>query len=130
MVVIHPFRRLGKELKAPVTVFVENSLDQDVTVQVKANRVKSTTGAVDVGSSFTVPAGSSDARTLTPDTSGWLPYLYVELKCSTAPSSGSVTVHLVRTRDDQVKLADALEIRDTSKHDPTTDPDKVFIQEW
>ena len=117
-------------LKPPVTIFVENGLDQDVTVQVKGNRVKSTAGAINVGASFTVAANSNDARTLTPDTSGWLPYIYVELQCSTAPSSGSVTVYLVRTRDDQVKLVDALEIRDTNVHNPDTDPNKIFIQEW
>jgi len=121
---------LRKELKSPVTIFVENGLDQDVAVQVKGNRVKSTSGAINVGASFTVAKNSNDARTLTPDTSGWLPYIYVELQCSTAPSSGSVTVYLVRTRDDQVKLVDALEIRDTNVHNPDTDPSKVFIQEW
>ena len=123
-------KALREELKSPVTIFVENGLDQDVTIQVKGNRVKSTSGAINVGSSFTVAKNSNDARTLTPDTSGWLPYIYVELQCSTAPSSGSVTVYLVRTRDDQVKLVDALEIRDTNVHSPDTDPDKVFIQEW
>jgi len=121
---------LREELKSPVTIFVENGLDQDVTIQVKGNRVKSTSGAINVGASFTVAKNSNDARTLTPDTSGWLPYIYVELQCTTAPSSGGVTVYLVRTREDQVKLVDALEIRDTSKHDPTSDPNKIFIQEW
>ena len=122
--------KLRLELKSPVTIFVENGLDQDVAVQVKGNRQKSTTGAINVGSSFTVSANSNDARTLTPDTSGWLPYLYVELQCSTAPSSGNITVYLVKTKDEQVRLVDALEIRDTNVHSPDTDPTKMFIGEW
>ena len=123
-------KKIMKAVKSPVTIFVENGLDQDVAVQVKGNRAKSTSGAINVGASFTVAKNSNDARTLTPDSSGWLPYIYVELQCSTAPSSGSVTVYLVRTKDDQVKLADALEIRDTNVHNPDTDPSKMFIQEW
>ena len=113
-----------------VTVFVDNGLDQDVTVQVKGNRVESTEKAVDVGSSFTVSAGGSGARTLTPDSSGYLPYIYVELSCSTAPSSGSVSAYLIYGIGSEVKLVDSLEIRDTSKHDPSTDPDKIFIRGW
>ena len=123
-------KKIMKAVKSPVTIFVENGLDQDVAVQVRGNRVKSTSGAINVGASFTVAKNSNDARTLTPDTSGWLPYIYVELQCPTAPSSGSVTVYLVKTRDDQVKLVDALEIRDTNVHNPDTDPNKIFIQEW
>jgi len=107
--------KLREALKPAVTIFVENSLDQDVTVQVKANRVKSTAGAINVGSSFTVTKGSNDARTLTPDTSGWLPYITVTAKCTTAPSTGKLTVWLVRAREDQVKLME-LEIRDTEEH--------------
>ena len=122
--------KLREALKPAVTIFVENGLDQDVAVQVKGNRQKSTTGAINVGSSFTVSANSNDARTLTPDTSGWLPYLYVELQCSTAPSSGNITVYLVKTKDEQVRLVDALEIRDTNVHSPDTDPTKMFIGEW
>lgn len=113
-----------------VTVFVENGLDQDVTVQVKGNRVSSTTGAVNVGSSFVVPKGSCDARTLTPDTSGWLPYVFVEVSCSTAPTSGALSVYLVRAAVDQPKLVDGLEIRDTAVHSPDTDPGKIFIAGW
>jgi len=121
---------IREELKTPVTVFVENTLDQDVTVRVKANRVESTTGALNVGAPFTVSANSNDAMTLTPDTSGWLPYIFVELQCSVTPTSGAVTVFLVKSKKDQPKLVDALEIRDTNIHNPYTDPDKIFIREW
>ena len=106
---------LRVELKPAITIFVENGLDQDVSIQVKGNREKSTAGAINVGSSFTVVKNSNDARTLTPDTSGWLPYITVTAKCSTSPSTGKLTVWLVRAREDQVKLME-LEIRDTEEH--------------
>ena len=106
---------LREELKFPITIFVENGLDQDVEVQVKGNRVKSSEGAINIGLSFTVAKNSNDARTLTPDTSGWLPYITITARCSTAPSSGKLIVWLIRARDDQVKLME-LEIRDTEEH--------------
>jgi len=120
---------LAKVLKV-VTLYVDNGLDQAVTVQVKANRVRSLAKSVDVGSPFTVPANSADARTLSPDASGYLPYLTVSLQCSTAPSRGSVSVYRIRSKDDEVKVVDALEIRDTSVHDASTDPDRVFVVDW
>jgi hypothetical protein len=116
--------------KLRVSIFVDNGLNQSVTVQVMANRQSSTTKAVNVGSSFTVGANSSDSRTLTLDTSGWLPYIYVTVTCSTAPSSGSLTVYLVRSSADQPYLVNALAIRDTNTHTPDTDPSQVLIQEW
>jgi len=113
-----------------VTVFVDNGLNQAVTVQIKGNRVKDLAKSVNVGSSFAVPAGSADARTLTPDTCGWLPYLTASLQCSTAPTSGSVTVYLIRSRGDEVKIVDNLAIRDTNAHNASTDPNNIFIVEW
>ena len=112
-----------------VTVYVVNDLDQDVTVQIKGNRIKSADGASNVGSSFTVPAGGADFRTLIADQSGVLPWIFVELSCSTAPTDGSVSVYLVR-HDGEEKLVDGLEIRDTDTHSPSTDPDKMKIGRW
>jgi hypothetical protein len=37
---------------------------------------------------------------------------------------------LVKGKDDEKKLIDALEIRDTDTHTPDTDSDKIFIEEW
>jgi len=113
-----------------ITVFVDNGLDQDVTIQIKANRVENTSKAVDIGSAFTVSANSTDARSLSVETSGWLPYLFVEVQCSVAPTSGSLSIYRVRSKDEQVALVNSLEIRDTNVHNPNTDPEKVLIQEW
>ena len=122
-------RALAEKLRF-ITIFVDNGLDQAVTVQVKANRVKEYAKAVNVGSAFTVSAGGTDARSLSVETSGWLPYIMVEVSCSTAPTSGALDVYLVRSKDDQPKLVDSLAIRDTSPHNPSTDPAKVMILEW
>jgi len=128
---IGPLSRMAlREELRWITVYVDNGLNQDVTVQVKANREKAYAKAVNIGSAFTVSANSQDARSLSVETSGWLPYIMVEVQCSVAPTSGSLTIYKIRSKDDQVLLVDALEIRDTTLHTPTTDPDKVLIQEW
>jgi len=120
---------LLKALKV-VSIFVDNGLDQAVTVQVKANRENAYAKSVNIGSAFSVGAGSQDARTLTPETSSWLPYVTVEVSCSTAPTSGVLDIYLVRSRDDQRKLVDSLAIRDTYVHNASTDAAKIFILEW
>ena len=125
-----PVRRLETIDLKSITIFIDNGLDQDVTVQIKANRVKALGKSVNVGSSIVVPAGSSDARTLSPDTSGFLPYITVTLQCSVAPTSGAVSVYRIRYRGDEAVVVDALEIRDTSAHDASTDPTKIFVVEW
>jgi len=122
-------RTLQAVLAPQISLFVDNNLNQDVSVQVKTNRVQSTLKAVTTGSAFKVPAAGSDARSLSLETSGWLPWIYVELTCATAPTTGSVTVWLVR-KNWEVKLVDALEIRDTATHTPDTDPAKCFIKKW
>jgi hypothetical protein len=129
MVQIKPIDEVKRALKI-ISIFVDNGLNQDVTVQVKANRENALAKSVNVGSNFMVSAGSTDARTLSPETSGWLPYLTVSLVCSTAPTSGSVTIYRIRSKDDEVKVVDALEIRDTAEHNASTDPTKIFLVEW
>jgi len=113
-----------------VTIYVINGLDQTVTVQIKGNRTQSTTNASSVGASFTVSASSSDFRTLIAEQSGILPYIYVEVSCSSTPTSGSVSVYLIRGRDDEETLVNALEIRDTNTHTPSTDSTKILIRRW
>jgi len=76
-----------------VTIWISNLCDQPVTVQVKGNVKPSSLGAVNVGASFTVAAGDQDARTLTSNTTGWLPYVLVEVSYATAPTAGVLTVH-------------------------------------
>ena len=79
-----------------ITVFVDNDLNQDVSVQVKGNRVNSVTGAVNIGSAFTVAADDRESRTLTPDTSGWLPYIFVTVTASVAPTEDAINVYIIK----------------------------------
>jgi hypothetical protein len=59
-----------------------------------------------------------------------LPFITVRVWCATAPTSGVVSVWLVRSAEDQSLLVDSLAIRDTVVHSFTTDPGKVFVREW
>jgi hypothetical protein len=115
--------------KGPVTVFISNSLDQVVNVQIVGCRDPGCIDSVDIGSAITVPAGSKDAKTLTSETSGWLPFITVRVWCTSAPTDGVLDIWLVRTATDQVKIVDSLEIRDTSVHDTSTDP-RIAVVPW
>jgi len=114
----------------PITIFVINGLDQDVTVQIKGNRIKSEENAANIGASFTVPAGKSDFRTLVCDSSGFLPFVFVELSCSVTPTSGAVDVYMINPAYGEEKIVDSLEIRDTETHNPSTDSDRMKIGWW
>ena len=112
------------------SVKVENDLNQTCTIQIFGNHTSSTTKADAIGTSFNIASERIDTKTLEPSTSGWLPFLYLSLKCATAPTSGSITARLVRAADDVELLVNALEIRDTTTKDPTTHPDRIFIRRW
>jgi len=79
-----------------VTIYIANSLDQTLTIQVKGNVEDSKSGAVNIGSTFTVASNDYEARTLEPTDEGWLPYIYFTVVASTEPSSGNVTGTILR----------------------------------
>jgi len=112
------------------TVYVVNNMDQPVRYRIKGNVSATTQGAVQVGSDRNVGAGGVDAVTLTPETSGYLPVLYLEFQCDTAPASGSVTAWLALAPDRIYPLARNLAIRDTYLHDPSSDPTSIFYVNW
>jgi len=112
------------------TVYVINNMDQPVRYRVKGNVSATTRGAVRVGSDRVVGAGGVDAATLTCETSGYLPVLYLEFQCDTAPASGSVTAWLALAPDRIYPLARNLAIRDTYPHDPSSDPTSIFYANW
>jgi len=122
--------RTLKQSQGLVTVFIINTLDQDLNVQIKGNRRQTTTNAASVGTAFSIAANSSDYRTLIAEASGVLPWIYLELSCGVAPTTGNVTAYLVKGKDKEETLVDALEIRDTITHSPNTDPGKVLIKVW
>ena len=83
-----------------ITFFIINETDQDATIQIMANMESTYMNAVNVGSSFTVSAGSSESRTLTPDTTGWLPFVMASVQFSTAPTKGTISVRVIKAKFD------------------------------
>jgi len=77
-----------------VTFFVINDLDQSVTVQVKGNRANTVTGALDVGSSFTVAASDSGAKAIAALVDGVLPYLFAQITAGGVPSLGDLNCYV------------------------------------
>ena len=74
-----------------VTLHVANTLDQTVAVQMKGNIINARAGAIDMGTSFDVLTSNYAARTITTEGDGWMPYVYFEATCTTAPTSGAIT---------------------------------------
>lgn len=79
-----------------ITVWVENGLDQKVSVQIKGNRVNSVTGAVDIGTAFDVATVDREARTMEPTDEGFLPYIFIEVTAAGVPTSGNLNVYLIK----------------------------------
>lgn len=111
------------------TLYISNGLNQAVAVTIKGNRVNSYTGAVDIGTAINVSASSFSAKTLAPALNTTLPYLTVNLKCTTAPTTGTITVYLLSPKAGEVVVVNSLAIRDTNDHNPTTDS-AISIVEW
>ena len=79
-----------------ITVWVENGLDQKVSVQVKGNRVNSVAGAVDIGTAFDVATVDREARTFEPTDEGFLPYIFIEVTAAVIPTSGDLNAYLIK----------------------------------
>jgi len=79
------------------TIFVSNLHDQSVEIQVKAHRLPTRLGAVDVGVAFTVAAGDQDARTWSLE-DVFLPYVLITATYATAPTKGDLTVYCIKKR--------------------------------
>ena len=74
-----------------VTLHVASTLDQTVAIQMKGNIMNAKAGAIDMGTPFNVLTSSYAARTITTVGDGWMPYIYFEATCATAPTSGAIT---------------------------------------
>ena len=123
------YESIAKELKV-VTVFVNNNLNQQVNIQLIGCVDSSCNYSVAIGSVWTVAANSNDARTLTPSTSGWLPYITAQVWCTTAPSSGVLNVLLVKDKNLVYPIVKDLAITDTATHTYSTNPNNIFIVTW
>ena len=78
-----------------ITIYIENGHNQDLTITIRGNKEKTTMGSVELVGAFTVAAGTSTSYTLTPETTGWLPYIYVTATASTAPTKGEINVTII-----------------------------------
>ena len=88
-----------------VSLRVKSTLDQAVTIQFYKDTgntnttymYSSTGGALN----FTIPASDGKVRVFTPDDLPYLPYLgrlRLRLACSTAPSTGNISINVVGRR--------------------------------
>jgi len=79
-----------------ITIWVENGLDQNVSVQIKGNRVNSVVGAVDIGAAFNVVTVDREARTMEPTDEGFLPYIFIEVTAAGVPTAGNLNAYLIK----------------------------------
>ena len=79
-----------------ITIWVENGLDDGVSVQVKGNRVNSVVGAVDIGAAFDVATDDREARTMEPTDEGFLPFIFIEVTAAGVPTDGNLNAYLIR----------------------------------
>jgi len=113
-----------------VTIYVINTLSQPVRYRIKGNVVKSTQNSIQIGTERVVQPSQVDAVTLTPETSGYMPIIYLELQCDVPPGQGSVTAFMTRSPWATSWLVYNLQIRDAVQHDPSTDPKNIFYGYW
>lgn len=75
---------------------VTNGLNQAVTHTLYGNFSRSVTGADDYADTLTVAAGASGIIAWHGSRTAWTPWLFPSLQCSVAPTTGSVTVEIVK----------------------------------
>jgi len=78
------------------TLYVINELNQTVTVQLKGNWTRRYDGSVDIGASLDVTTMKAGAKTVHIAKDEWYPFMWCELSCSVAPTSGAVHVRLIK----------------------------------
>ena len=79
-----------------ITVWVENGLDQNVSVQIKGNRINDTAGAVNIGAAFNTATVDREARTMEPTDEGFLPFIFIEVTAAGVPTLGNLNAYLIR----------------------------------
>lgn len=73
------------------TIIIENGLNQIVTFQCQGSAHSDFSNSFDIGSTWDVSASTNTYQTCT----SYFPYMRLVATCSTAPTSGSLTVHFV-----------------------------------
>lgn len=75
---------------------VTNDLDEDIVLTLYGNLTNSTVGADDYADTLSVVADGVGHITFHGARSPWTPWIYASLQCSVAPTSGSVTIEIVK----------------------------------
>lgn len=71
------------------TIFIENSLNQEVTFQLEGSRNST---KVNIGAPFVVPANTNTYQTV----SDYFPKYSMTAQCSVAPASGTLDVWVIK----------------------------------
>ena len=74
------------------TIIIENGLNQAVTLQCQASAHSDFSNSFNVGSPFDVSSSTNTYQTC----DAYFPYMRLVATCSTAPTSGSLTVHFIQ----------------------------------
>jgi len=77
----------------PLTIWVSNTLDQNVSITVLLNIMASSIGAVKVSEATIVTAGTQSFIAVIPENVGYLPHFLVKAVCTTAPTKGKLDVY-------------------------------------
>jgi len=128
--ILEALQVLANERKKLITIYVESTLDQPVSIQILGAPSNPPSSTVPIGTSFTVNPNSADFRTLIPEQSGWTPFITVSLSASTAPTKGYVKVTMFRIDGTSVVIVNNLAITDVLKHDYSTDPNNIAVVSW
>jgi len=78
----------------PKTIVIYNDTDENFTIQLQGDRDSAFDMAMNIGSSFVVVAGTHDYATIT----DYLPYLRVSVIAGTAPTTGDLSVYILRVK--------------------------------
>lgn len=74
------------------TIIIENELDQQVTLQCQGSVHADFSNSFNIGSSFNVSASTTTYQTC----DAYFPYMRLVATCSSAPSSGDLTIYLIQ----------------------------------
>lgn len=81
------------------TILVVSTLDQPLTITLFGNyRENNTDPAQAFLAAIAVIAGGSNSRTYSRDVDGWLPYIYPQIQAAGIPTTGTVTIRIVKAK--------------------------------
>lgn len=81
------------------TILVVSTLDQPLTVRLFGNyRENNADPAQAFLATIAVPAAGSNSRTYAREMDGWLPYVYPQIQAAGIPTTGTVTIRIIKSK--------------------------------